>query len=202
MIRTKRDLNYYLECDRVALGLKGSLKDWVLSYTWRYQRALRKYEYYYNRYGAGPMNLMMIFYFFRTRRLGRICGYQIHRNVFGPGLSIAHLGTIIVNSQARVGKNCRLHNLVHIATLPHEGMEQKAPTIGDNVFIGAGAVIVGDITIANNIAIGANSYVDRSFLEEGIVIAGSPAKKVSDHHQQFWLRATDIVDNEQRGNAE
>ena len=48
------------------------------------------------------------------------------------------------------------------------------------MFIGPGTVIVGKITIADNIAIGANSYVAKSFYERGITIAGVPAKKVSD----------------------
>jgi len=194
MIENKSDLEYYLECDKVALGIKGTLIDWILSDIWRYQRNLRKLEYHSNRKGGIFKKLFIYYYFYRDWRMQRILGFQIHRNVFGPGLSIAHLGPIIVNSKTRVGKNCRIHNLVHLATKPHAGMGQLAPTIGDNVFIGAGAVIVGDITIANDIAIGANSYVDRSFLEEGIVIAGVPARKVKDSHEKFWLHATEIVD--------
>lgn len=194
MIENRKDLQYYLECDKVALGVKGSLRDWIINDIWRYERNLRKLEYHSNRKNGISKKLFVYYYYFRKWRMERILGFQLHRNVFGPGLSIAHLGPIIVNSHARVGKNCRIHNLVHIATRPHEGMEQKAPTIGDNVFIGAGVVIAGDITIANDIAIGANSYVDRSFLEEGIVIAGSPARKIKDRHENFWLRATDVVD--------
>lgn len=63
-----------------------------------------------------------------------------------------------------------------IATYP--GTE-KAPKIGNNVFIGAGAKIYGDIIIADDTAIGANSLVNKSFTESGITIAGIPARKVS-----------------------
>ncbi len=48
--------------------------------------------------------------------------------------------------------------------------------IGNNVNVGFGSVIVGDVIIADNITIGANSFVNKSFREEGVVIAGCPAK--------------------------
>lgn len=53
-----------------------------------------------------------------------------------------------------------------------------APTIGNNVEIGFGAVIIGKIKIADGIKIGANSVVTKSFLEPNITIAGVPAKKI------------------------
>jgi serine O-acetyltransferase len=68
------------------------------------------------------------------------------------------------------------------------------PSIGNNVVIGPGAVIVGAITIADGIAIGANSYVNRSFLEPNITIAGCPAKRISNiSSEDLWTRATEIL---------
>lgn len=52
------------------------------------------------------------------------------------------------------------------------------PQIGDNVFIGAGAKILGDITIANNTTIAANAVVIHSIENEGCTLAGIPAKIV------------------------
>ena len=61
----------------------------------------------------------------------------------------------------------------------NNGKEVKAClTIGNNVDIGYGATIIGDIKIADNIIIGANSLVNKSFLESGVVIAGCPAKVI------------------------
>nr|WP_292372222.1 hypothetical protein [Methanosarcina sp. UBA411] len=51
--------------------------------------------------------------------------------------------------------------------------------MGNNVYIGPGAKIFGNITIADDIAIGANSVVNKSFYEKGISIAGVPAKKIN-----------------------
>ena len=96
--------------------------------------------------------------------------------MFGPGLSIAHYGTIVVSTAARVGKNCRLHEGVNIGAT---NGSSRAPQIGDNVFIGTGAKIIGDITIADDVAIGANAVVVKSIQEQGITVGGVPAKKIS-----------------------
>lgn len=55
------------------------------------------------------------------------------------------------------------------------------------MFIASGARIIGDISIASNIAIGANAVVTKSFLEEGITIAGIPAKKISNNSSEGFL---------------
>lgn len=103
-------------------------------------------------------------------------GFTIPLNVFGPGLCIAHRGTIVINKDTRVGENCRIHACTNIGS-GRGGV--SAPQIGNNVYIGPGAKIFGDITIADNIAIGANSVVNKSFYEKGISIAGVPAKKIN-----------------------
>ena len=54
------------------------------------------------------------------------------------------------------------------------------PIIGDNVTIDPGCKIFNEITIADDIRIGANSVVNKSFDEKGITIAGSPAKKIGE----------------------
>ena len=77
----------------------------------------------------------------------------------------------------RVGENCRIHSCLATQAT---GINDDCPKIGNNVFIGPCTVIVGKIQIADNIAIGTNSYVAHSFLEDGITIAANPAKKVSE----------------------
>jgi len=92
-----------------------------------------------------------------------------------------------------VGENCRIHHGVTIGTdLVREGL----PTLGNNVVISTGVVIVGPISIADGIAIGANSYVNKSFDEPNIAIAGCPAKKISNKgSEKRWIRATEIIRN-------
>lgn len=66
-------------------------------------------------------------------------GFTIPLNVFGPGLCIAHRGTIVVNKNAKVGKNCRIHACTNIGS-NIDGV--SAPQIGNNVYIGPGAKIL------------------------------------------------------------
>ena len=104
--------------------------------------------------------------------LGKL-GFSITINVFGPGLSLPHRGNIIVNPKTRIGENCRIHVGVNIGA-----HHDKAPRIGNNVYIGPGAIIFGDVEIADNVSIGANATVNKSFTEPNVVIAGTPAKVV------------------------
>jgi serine O-acetyltransferase len=111
--------------------------------------------------------------------------------VFGPGLSIAHRGTIVVHSNSRVGSNCRLHVCVVVGT---NGGSVKAPKIGNNVYIGPGAKLIGDIEIADGIAIGANAVVNQSFTEPNITIGGIPARRISSKGSYGHLiRATELT---------
>ena len=118
------------------------------------------------------------YYRLRLRHLSYKLGYSIPINVFGPGLSLPHFGTIVVNSKARVGKNCRLHVCTNIGA---SAGKPGAPIIGDNVYIGPGAILFGNITIANNVTIGANATVNKSIEEKNVVIAGTPAKIVKEN---------------------
>ena len=191
-ITSKQALTFYLEADRLALGKTSNTATrritdalGITSLIWRYLRLLRTAEYVNNCKTKSIHKLTTEKYFaFRLHRLGLALGYEIPLNVFGPGLRIVHYGTIIVNGKARIGANCELHNLVHIAQNLHiakKGSESdQAPKIGDNVFVGPGARVLGDITIADGIVIGANSVVTKSFFEPNITIAGAPARKISD----------------------
>jgi len=183
MIKSKKKYLEYLKADRTALGIKTNhwkvkLKELIFpDPIWRFQKKLRKLEYYLNC-KKGVLNKIYYFYLkYRFRQESIRLGFTIPENVFGPGLAIVHYGTIIVNSSAIIGKNCRIHACVNIGA---SGGNSEAPQIGDNVYIGPGAKIFGNIRIGNNIAISANSSVNKSFYESDILIAGSPAKRIKE----------------------
>ena len=174
MIKSKQDYREYRMRDKT---LNMSWRDILFNDIAHFKILLRKTELYTNCSSNFFGKLICVYYKFRLIRLGRKLGFSIPVNVFGPGLSIAHRGTIVVNPSTRVGANCRLHVCVNIGAT---GGSSKAQKIGNNVYIAPGAKIFGDIVIANNIAIGANAVVNKSFHEENITIAGVPAKKISD----------------------
>lgn len=189
MIRSRADLNAYLEADRVALRRTYS-SQMMFDEVWQFQRLLRRVEYFLNCHKDRGLlgKLRYKYWSVRFHQKSVRCGFDIPPNVFGPGLSIAHRGTIVVHPDARIGKNCRIHVDVVIGTRP--GPDDLVPKLGDNCYIGPGAKIFGDIVIGDNTAIGANSVVNSSFAEGFCTIAGAPARKVSDTPSTEFIIAT------------
>jgi serine O-acetyltransferase len=186
MIKSKRDYEFYLEADRISLGrtVHTNILDRILSIferdeVWEYEKLLRNVEYIKNCNNGLLGKIRYAFALKKLHTTGRRLGFYIFPNNFGPGLSISHPGMIIVNTCARIGANCRIHPGTVITT--QAGPISKTPRLGDNIYIGPGVKIFGDIEIADNIAIGANSVVNKSFTEPGITIAGVPAKKISNN---------------------
>jgi serine O-acetyltransferase len=98
------------------------------------------------------------------------------RAVFGPGLYINHFGSIFVG-KVQVGENC---NIAHEVTFGVAGRGDKKglPTLGNRVYVAPGAKIIGKITIGDDVAIGANAVVTKSIPDCAVVI-GAPARIVS-----------------------
>jgi serine O-acetyltransferase len=192
MITSREDYEFYLEADRLALGRKRKRPKIIGDEIWVFQCLLRKLEYYNN---CKRSFLWKPYYYFLRHKfhlMSILLGFTIPLNVFGPGLSIGHRGTIVVNENAKLGANCRIHVDVNIGT--KAGYSNLAPSIGDNVYIGPGAKIFGSINIADGIAIGSNSVVNKSFDEKGITIAGIPAKKISNKGSEgLLIKATEIL---------
>lgn len=191
MIKTKKDYLFYLESDRIALGEKKKKPDLFGQEIWKFLILLRKTEYLTNCKNDIFSKIHIKILNRYRRKLAYKIGFMLPLNSFGPGLSIFHFGPRVINSEAVIGANCRLHECVNIGTTNGSNI---APVIGNNVYIAPGVKIFGDIKIADGIVIGANSVVNRSFLEPNITIAGVPAKKISNNNsEKHLLNATDIV---------
>ena len=185
MITNKKDYLSYLEQDKKALGIEKKYPSLIGDEVWKFQRRLRKTEFFKNTSNGNIIKkLFYIFSMIRFHRLRVKYGFSIPLNVFGPGLSIAHFGSIVVNGNAKVGENCRIQDSV---TIGATNGESDAPVIGNNVFIGSGARIIGKVNIASDIAIGANAVVVKDFNKSGITIGGVPAKKISDNNSHSNL---------------
>jgi serine O-acetyltransferase len=103
----------------------------------------------------------------------------------GKNFRIDHFGDIIISGYAKFGDNCVIRNGVTVG-LRHEN-QPSAPNIGNNVSIGAGAKILGPITIGDNVDIGANAVVIHDVPSNSIAV-GVPAKIIPKQS----LRAIDV----------
>lgn len=92
----------------------------------------------------------------------------------GRGLYIPHFGGIWINPDAEIGVNCNLSQGVTLGGLT-KGPNQGAPKIGDRVYIGPNATIVGGVTIGDDALIGANSLIVTNVPPKGVAI-GVPAR--------------------------
>lgn len=195
MIKNRNDLKLYLDQDKKALRIKKrqGVSNFLFELffpndIWKFEKILRYTEYYNNVSASNFLfkcwkMLFLLYYKYKLRKISIKLGFHIPINVFGPGLSIAHRGTIVVNSHSRIGSNCRLHTCVNVGA---SAGVKEAPHIGDNVYIGPGAIIFGDIRIANNVTIGANATVNCSCEKERVVLAGTPANIVKENTRN-WL---------------
>lgn len=180
MINSKKTYKLFLEADKIALGIDTpthiiyKLKNLVfIDPIWKFQKTLRELEYHSNCKNNGIYKIYFYYLKYKFRKISLKLNFTIPINVFGPGLSIVHYGTIIINRAVKIGANCRIHACVNIGA---SGGEREAPILGDNIYIAPGAKIYGNIRIASNTAIGANAVVNKSFEEENTVLAGIPAK--------------------------
>ncbi len=191
MIKTKSELQYYLKQDAVADNYRGRYPQLMGSWPnliWKYKVALRKAEYYRNIETKSFLDKAFgAFWLLRYTKLGIKLGFTIPLNVVEEGLSLPHYGTIIINANCHIGKNCRI--MADVVVGSTNGVNIAA-TIGNNVYIGAGAKIIGDIVIGDDVCIGANAVVTRT-VESSITVGGIPAKKVSDRNS--WSNINNML---------
>lgn len=108
-----------------------------------------------------------------------VASVQIGNNMdIGPGLLIAH-GNVIIDGYGSIGAGCQVSPFVTIG-LDTGGADGgfDAPRIGDNVFIGTGAKVLGPVTVGNNARIGANAVV-MSDVPDDCTAVGIPARLIS-----------------------
>ena len=179
----KSELKKLLKEDKILYKNDGLLKRIFLTitrnpkkYILKYIILSRKYNYYKKHRKTIINKILFLIYSFRKNKLGMKINLEVNSE-FGENLQIYHRN-IVINPYARIGNNCALHGNNCIGNKGNSNNE--CPKIGNNVDIGFGAVIIGNVHIADNIIIGANAVVTKSFDEEGIVIAGNPAKKIKE----------------------
>ena len=179
----QQDLNGYQKVSHFFSRLKNVLVTNPINtqyLIYRYIINLRYSEYHYNNsllsgyHGVKAIlhSVCLIYRYWKLRRISYKMGVQIPPNVCGPGLQIWHYGYIIINAKTRIGKNVTLYPGVEIG---HKVPGGPCPTIGDNCFIGAGVKIFGGVHIGDNVTIGANAVVTHD-IPKNAVVGGIPAK--------------------------
>lgn len=135
-----------------------------------------RYIYYLRRCNQeGIPRLLVYYYKIRLRLLSHKTHIQIGTTTkIGEGFFIGHYGRIVINYQAELGRNVNVAPGVTIGETAR-GPRKGAPIIGDDVWIGTNAVVVGKIHIGNNVLIAPLAFVNFDVPDNSIVM-GNPGR--------------------------
>lgn len=168
-IQSRSDLEHFIAMDLKHRGLDRlpwlyQLRKPILHFT----VLLRLTEYRLNT-ARGPIcRLWAKFSALRLKLLGAKLGFSICPNTIGPGLYLVHWGSVVISSQAIIGRNARIHACTQVS---------RQPRIGDNVYFGPGSQILGDLSIGDDVTVGAGAIVFQD-LPAGVTVLGNPARVV------------------------
>ena len=146
----------------------------------RYEKKIPKYEKRFLKLFRKCQNskgLLLCFYKFQY-----IKHCQKQNNEFpttvkvGLGLYLGHTSGITINPDVSIGKNCNIHKNVTIGQ-ENRGERKGTPTIGDSVYLGINSIIVGNITIGNDVLVAPGAFVNFDVPSHSIVL-GNPARVI------------------------
>lgn len=137
-------------------------------------------SYFYRKISLKPLRMLTQLFFLPWQKtIEIITGISIPASAqIGKSFYIGHFGGIILNAKTIIGDNCNISQGVTIG-ISGLGENRGVPVIGNNVYVGANAVLAGKISIGNDVLVGACSLVNKSFPDFSI-IGGVPAKIISD----------------------
>lgn len=172
----KKQLKELIEADQYraygSKGKKGRLLNLLRNPGFKYMYVLRKCNFYKDK-----NKIIYRLYYMLLLHYQYKYGIEIPPETkIGKGFYIGHIGAITINPRAIIGENVNILKGVLIGYNPR-GKYKGCPTIGDNVWIGPNAVIVGNIKVGNNVVIAPNALVNRDVPDNSMVV-GNPGQVI------------------------
>ena len=187
-IKSKKELELFVCEDKKAcfgsgkISFEKKLRNAFKNNLFKFFKLLRTYEYLCFKRDSNKNKVISKVISFRIKlvdimknRLSLKVGVEIRPFCCGKGVRICHPNVII---NGYVGDNCVFHGNNVIGN-KKTGSSEAVPKIGTGVDIGVGAIVIGELTIADKCCIGAGAVVTKSFVNPGAVIVGVPAKEIS-----------------------
>lgn len=179
MIESKENLYQYIQADFDAQGMKHPVaakftygENWAM---FSYMKTLRKLEYYKNT----PPNIwkkaLYIYYYFKHRRNCLKRDLYISPNIVGKGFLLIHPGFRRIDKVVKsIGENCTVLPMVLFGKkIPDADFE--CIEVGNNCYFGTGCTILGPVKIGNNVTVGAGAVVTKD-IPDNCTVVGVPAK--------------------------
>lgn len=135
---------------------------------------LKKFHYYFRRsQTTSNKKLLSIYYRLRLKTIREKHGIEISPTTsIGKGLYLGHPYNITINPFSVIGLNCNIHKGVTIGQ-ENRGKRKGSPKIGSKVWIGINSVIVGSVTIGDDVLIAPNTYINCDIPSHSVVF-GNP----------------------------
>jgi serine O-acetyltransferase len=107
-----------------------------------------------------------------------LSGLEIHPGAtIGPGFFVDHGMGVVIGETAEIGRNCVLFHNVTLGGTGHHA-RKRHPTLGDNVYVGTAATLLGPINVGDNVRIGANSFIVMRDVPSNSTVVGTPARVI------------------------
>ena len=177
MIQDKKTLREWIHQDFIAYKMSYPViarftfgENWEM---FNYMKNLRKLEFYTNIKQYPWVKILRAYYWMIHRRNCKNTNIYIAPNSVGPGFHLVHRGFRHILTDTKIGANCEI--------LPNVLLGKKNPdapsyqiTIGNNCYISTGVTILGPIKIGNNVTIGAGAVVIND-MPDNCIVGGIPA---------------------------
>lgn len=141
---------------------------------WKYLACFRLAQFHKEQIEKGVLISRILYRYYQRKKnlLSEKTGVEIaNHSVIGRRCDIWHGGVVI---NANIGADCVFHGNNILGNKGADGTD-AIPTLGCGVDVGAGAVVIGNICIADNVVIGANAVVTKNVEKKGAVLVGVPA---------------------------
>lgn len=150
----------------------------------------KHFHFYYRKSQTCNNVLLKYWYRFVFSRLTDRRGIEISRKTnIGKGLYLGHAYNITVNPKVIIGNNCNLHKGVTIGQ-ENRGARKGTPKIGNEVWIGVNATVVGNITVGNDVLIAPNAYVNCDVPDHSVVFGNPCIIKHRDNATEGYINHT------------
>lgn len=139
------------------------------------------------RYSNSNSKIISSLYRLKFKRIKEKLNIDLfYKTNIGDGLYIGHPCGISINADTIIGKNCNIHKGVTIGQ-ENRGTRKGTPVIGNNVWIGVNATIVGKIKIGDDVLIAPNSFVNCDIPSHSIVIGNPCLIKHKDNATEEYI---------------
>ena len=152
----------------------------------RYIKLLRKAHFCNNRW-------IMYVYRYRLKSWREKFGLELHPECkIGKGLYLGHPYNITINEKAVIGDNCNIHKGVLIG-MENRGKRKGTPVLGNRVWVGINAAIVGNVIIGDDVMIAPNSFVNCDVPSHSVVYGNPCIIKQRDNATEGYIN--NVSDN-------